>query len=512
MDSRHQIDAPEVEVPHALGGSCCWCGEVDAEPLRSDYGICARCGTVIYTEPYDPSDFAAGGSSDFYSDHYWQVHVPKTLGLPGLDQRARSDLPERAVHHLEQILRYSGPGSKILELGCGAGTLTYLLQQAGFRATGLELAPAAIAEAESRFGIEVVQGPIEALAAADSETSYDVIVAIDVLEHLTDPLGTLEECLRRLTKKGLLFLQTPRYRGEGADWSMLIPREHLFLFTRRSVERLLGAAGFRSVGVEPGLFPHDMWIVASPAAELAPRTEMLAGTSPIALALIDARKDALRAEAEREAIEADRRAKAENIEALDRELESVRSDQVSKEELLGRQHQELIGVRADQDSKQELIEQLSEELGQIRRDQLAKGDRANRLNCELGRVERDREAKARLIERLEGELAALRSDHAARGKLIERTGSELEQVRADQQAKEAVILRLDANAQQQRRELELLQEALRDQDEKVRFAVAQVEQRTAELASARRELATLRADHFYRLGMTLRSWLGKLRR
>ena len=54
-------------------------------------------------------------------------YVPERLGLPRLEERARSDLSERAVFHLERILERLAPGGRILELGCGAGSLTYLL-------------------------------------------------------------------------------------------------------------------------------------------------------------------------------------------------------------------------------------------------------------------------------------------------------------------------------------------------------------------------------------------------
>ncbi len=481
MDLRPQIDLAEVVMNRAINGGGCWCGNVDLEPLRPDYATCPNCGTVVYTEPYDRAVYATGEAGSFYDDSYWQHHVPEVLGLPELELRARLDLPERAVFQLEKILCHLPPGARVLELGCGAGSLTYLLQHAGFRVTGLELGPAAIALARSRFGVEVVRGPLEAWP---TDERFDAIVGIDVLEHLPDPVGTLEACLERLEDDGLIFLQTPCYRGEGAEWQMLLPGEHLFLFTTQSVERLLDTVGCRFVNVEDSLFPHDMWVAASPREVLETRPDPLAEVSPIALALIDARSEAQQLVADRNEIDVDRQAKAVVVERLEGELAGVRADQQAKQELLDAQHGELADLRRDQHSK------------------------------------------AELIDRLDGELIAVRGEHMARGELIDRLSRDLEQVRADQQAKEDAIQQLDAILRQRASELESawrqqreVEAALQGKEATAQTAYAQLEQRTAELHNTeselgrtRHELATVRADRFFRFGTMIRSWLGKNRR
>ncbi|MCP3959535.1 MAG: methyltransferase domain-containing protein [bacterium] len=402
----------------------CWCGVSDLEPLRPDYGRCRSCGTVVFTQPWDPVDYADG--TGFYGDRYWRRHVPEVLGLPGLEERARADLPERDVYHLARLLDHLEPGGRVLELGCGAGSLTYLLGLAGFASEGLELAPAAIELSRRHFGIVVHEGPIENLPAG---ASWNAVVAVDVLEHLADPLATLEHCRRRLAEDGKLCLQTPCYRDDGQGWEMLLPREHLYLFTEGSVQELLRRAGFRGVEVTGSLFPHDMWVVASPEAELGRRPEPLAGVTPVAVALIDAYGGLARTLDERDAIDADRRAKERDVEALRSELGTVRADQRAKEHLLGRQHQELRQAREDQGLKGELIDHLSSQLVDLREDQQAKEELIDRLGSELGETRADQLEKAELIERLSTDLESARGDQQAKEELIDRLDVELHQAR-----------------------------------------------------------------------------------
>ncbi len=454
----------------------CWCGGVNLESLNLEYGSCSDCGTVIYRHAVDPAEHVAGHDTSFYGDRYWQHHVPRVLGLPGLEERARTDLAERAVVHLVKILRHlapgGAPGGRVLELGCGSGSLTYLLRQAGFDAEGLEIGPAAIELARERFGLTVHSGPLE---SQDDSRPWEAIVAIDVLEHLPDPLATLTLCARRLVPGGRLFLQTPCYRQEGSDWPMLLPQEHLFLFTSDSIDRLLRAAGFTEVEIGPSLFPHDMWVTASIDSALVERADPLAGVPPLVVALVDAYSESNRTRGERDAIGADRDRKQQDVDRLQEELVAVRGDQLAKAELLRRQYNELETVRGDQAEKEQLIDRLSSELEMIRADQGAKKELIGRLGAELEATRQDQTAKQELIDRLGSDLEAVHADQAAKQELIERLGSELDraredqaakqelierlsveldEVRADQQAKEAVILRLDQDLEATAAELQ----------------------------------------------------------
>lgn len=481
LERRHD-DGDQVGGAHGEGGERsteppvpppCWCGERRGdEPApdfgRDDYVRCPACGTLRFAGEIDREAHArvADDRSGFYGRAYWDEFVPHVLGHPGLDERARSDLPGRAAFHLQRILERLPPSpaaaeearrepeegreaeepaaAAVLELGCGHGGLVHLLAAAGFAAEGLELDPEVVAAAERRFDVPVHRGPLEdAVERGAVRASYRAVVAIDLLEHLTEPLATLRLCRRLLGADGLLFLQTPCWRGEGADWPMFSPPEHLHLFTADSLQQILARAGFPAVRLLPSLFPHDVWAVATPARELPPRRDPRRGLPPLLSALLGAAAEARRLSAELAEARAERRGREAMIARLDEELAEVRADQSEKERLIARLSAELEDVRGDQAGQEALIAEISAELADVRQDQSAKEELIARMSKELVEVRTDQAGKEALLAEIGPELDGARRDQRAKEELIARISGELEEVRADQQAKERVIAELD---------------------------------------------------------------------
>ena len=454
-----------------LRSSLCWCGDSDLRPLRSDYGECRACGTLVFSEPYAPARYRSVGEdeSGFYGKSYWLEWVPQKLGLPTLESRAQTDLFGRSALQLQSILKYCDSAGSLLELGCSHGGLTYLLGLAGFDAEGLELSPWVVEQARQRFGIEVLRGPLEAL---EDDRSYRAMVAVDLLEHLPSPVESLKLWAGRLTEDGTLFLQTPCYRDEGPDWKMLVPEEHLFLFNESSVRLLLERAGFETVEIQPAIFEHDMWIVATRKGQIERRSDWRTGLSPILEALLDC-SGSLAAEREKlEAIEADRQGRGGLIQELDEELRITRADQQDKARLIEEISSTLEESRADQSAKEALILSLSRQLESTRADQQDKARLIEEISSTLEESRADQSAKEALILSLSRQLESTRVDQQDKARLIEEISSTLEESRADQSAKEALILSLS----QQREELERLWE-----DERARLAL--VENELAELRS-----------------------------
>jgi hypothetical protein len=137
-----------------------------------------------------------------------------------------------------------------------------LLSVAGFDAHGMEMSPAVISRATEWFGIEVLQGPIE--ASESSLGAYDMILMFDVVEHLGNPRATLAKVVEHLTEDGVLVVQTPRHApGLDRSWQMYVAPEHTYLFTVEGLTELLATVGLHNVALEPPFFPTDMFLFAS---------------------------------------------------------------------------------------------------------------------------------------------------------------------------------------------------------------------------------------------------------
>ena len=270
--TRRLTDPPRP--PDGASHRPCWCGRDELIPFNDDYARCLACETlVLQRETAAAAGRVVDDDADFYGRQYWFEHQ-RELGHVDFAQRMRSDLTDRGVQWLDTVLRYRQPPAAALEIGCSHGGFVALLRQAGFDAQGLELSPSIARLAAESFGVRVLVGPIEDQTLASG--SLDLIVAMDVVEHLVDPVSSFEHYARLLGPKGLLFLQTPCYPA-GLDLAaltaaaspflqMLLPDEHIYLFSRTGLERLGERVGLPHLAFEPAVFPYDMCVVVGRAS------------------------------------------------------------------------------------------------------------------------------------------------------------------------------------------------------------------------------------------------------
>jgi 2-polyprenyl-6-hydroxyphenyl methylase / 3-demethylubiquinone-9 3-methyltransferase len=143
-------------------------------------------------------------------------------------------------------------GRSAADVGCGAGLLTEPLARLGARVTGLDAAPENIAAARAHAlgqGLEIDYrvGGAEAL-----EGRFDLIVSLEVVEHVSDPAGFVRGLAAALAEDGLLILSTPNRTawsklvmigiGEGLgqiprgthDWDKFIPPDELGALVREA--------------------------------------------------------------------------------------------------------------------------------------------------------------------------------------------------------------------------------------------------------------------------------------
>jgi SAM-dependent methyltransferase len=242
----------------------CWCGHGSLEAYSADYRVCRACGTLVSTAPHSPK---------LYDQSYWKERQTEHHGLPDLRQRARLDLPERCTHWLRRLLSLRLPPARVLDVGCAHGGYVALLGWAGYQAVGTEMSAEVAHFAKDTFGVTVHTGTIENLSLKPG--SFDVVVLNDVIEHLPDPVGTLQHCSTLLSKDGFFVVQTPEYKEHlkyedlKASNDLFLKHmdhnndEHLYLFSRRAVGALFGRLGFPEVSFSNPVYAYDMSFVAS---------------------------------------------------------------------------------------------------------------------------------------------------------------------------------------------------------------------------------------------------------
>jgi SAM-dependent methyltransferase len=179
---------------------------------------------------------------------------------------------------LAAILRDQNAPAVILDVGCGDGAAlaTAARHNPGHHVAGIDWSADALRQAKTR-GLTTIRGTIETrLPIADSKA--DVVIMSELIEHLVDPDGALEEVRRVLRPGGALLLSTPNLAawynrallaaGIQPVFSEVSLRAvfgrpgsvvagHLRLFTRRALTEFLTASGFRCVTVAGARY-HDV--------------------------------------------------------------------------------------------------------------------------------------------------------------------------------------------------------------------------------------------------------------
>jgi SAM-dependent methyltransferase len=151
------------------------------------------------------------------------------------------------------------PGTRLLDLGCGAGRHAFEAARRGARVVALdadrgELAKvAAIAAAMDEAGeipagaaLQVVAG--DATAMPFAEGSFDVVIAAEVLEHIPADVQAMREVTRVLRPGGIAAVTVPAWLPERICWLLSdeyhsVPGGHVRIFTGHELTAKLGHAG-----------------------------------------------------------------------------------------------------------------------------------------------------------------------------------------------------------------------------------------------------------------------------
>ena len=171
------------------------------------------------------------------------------------------------------------PGMRLLDAGCGPGTVTTGLARAVApgQVIGLDAAPEVLDHARSHAAdegvanVSFVQGDIYRLDAADArfDSPFDVVYANQLLQHLTDPVRAIGEMRRVLRPGGLLAVRDADYATmapqpkfpEFADWNRLYhevaERNGAEPDAGRALPAWVRSAGFSVTEIHPNVVAMD---------------------------------------------------------------------------------------------------------------------------------------------------------------------------------------------------------------------------------------------------------------
>ncbi|HEY0640628.1 MAG TPA: class I SAM-dependent methyltransferase [Pseudonocardiaceae bacterium] len=137
-------------------------------------------------------------------------------------------------------------GAVVLEAGCGEGYGADLLAGVADRVIGVDYDAATVRHVRARYPrVDVLRGNLVGLPLAGG--SVDVVVNLQVIEHLWDQAGFVRECARVLRPGGLLAVTTPNRLTFSPGRHTPLNPFHTKEFDPRELRELVRGNGFRVV-------------------------------------------------------------------------------------------------------------------------------------------------------------------------------------------------------------------------------------------------------------------------
>ncbi|WP_437229626.1 class I SAM-dependent methyltransferase [Planctomicrobium sp. SH661] len=173
-------------------------GSIDRSgaPLRTV--LCRGCG-LVWTDPRPTPE----ETRTFYADEYRLAY--KAAYTPKPKHAYRETL--RALNRVKGIESILKPGQKLLDVGCGGGFFVYALNHHGVSAQGIEPNKGFAGYACSELKVSVQNAFLQ--DADFPENTFDVVTLNHVLEHVEDPVFTLNRLSKWIKPNGFLVVEVP---------------------------------------------------------------------------------------------------------------------------------------------------------------------------------------------------------------------------------------------------------------------------------------------------------------
>jgi 2-polyprenyl-3-methyl-5-hydroxy-6-metoxy-1,4-benzoquinol methylase len=198
-----------------------------------EYNQCLECKSVYNKTMLKDSVLEAMYSSGIYLQYF------KNL-VAGSQTLRKEKLERRKVAQLSSF--FEKPG-KVLDVGCGSGSLLKECQEIGWEVFGVDPSDEAVFAAKNNYNLVIEKTTFEAYQTTNK---FDCIVFIG-LEHLQDPMGGLKKARKLLNDNGVIFFEVPSadsfIMNHLKKYPLTVSRfieagRHYLFFSKKSIEHI----------------------------------------------------------------------------------------------------------------------------------------------------------------------------------------------------------------------------------------------------------------------------------
>lgn len=163
-----------------------------------------------------------------------------------------SPITEKRYNDLLDQFESERKTNRILDIGAGYGFFLEAAKKRGWEVYGTEIADDAIAHCAQK-GISLFKGPIESIDFGD--LTFDVVVTIEVIEHLNTPNSFVQSIHRLLRPQGVFYLTTPNFDSIlrywlGDKYDVIGYPNHLCYYTPKTLRKLMKSNGFDDISTK----------------------------------------------------------------------------------------------------------------------------------------------------------------------------------------------------------------------------------------------------------------------
>lgn len=229
---------------------------------KTEYGYCE-----IIDKP------SQADLSKYYADKYYQDSISKSYAKEySADETKHINNKDReSVEIIKKYFDSNLAGKKFLDIGCGEGFALKHFKSEDCEVRGVDYADFGIQSHNPDMLQYFYKGDLLEFIkqSIENKVKFDIINLDNVLEHVIDPVGLLNDLRELLADRGILRIQVPNdfsslqeellRLGKITEYYWVSPPDHLSYFNTESLRNLLIALNYKIITVT-GDYPIELFL------------------------------------------------------------------------------------------------------------------------------------------------------------------------------------------------------------------------------------------------------------